>query len=184
MKKNKDFLLRFVFVIVIGICFVAASIIFTFSYFASDLEGPSEPPKMEITTAVLQLAFSDNSSTINASGILPGSEFQKTVVVTNDSSILVDFNFVWLSMLNDFSNNELVISATCVNDDGICDPVPEVAVPVTGGNMLIKESLEIEAYTTNTYTFTLRFIDTLTNQDYNQEMQMSGRIGISSSLEY
>ena len=84
----------------------------TYAYFSAISSGDTGSSVI-IQTGTLQLLYEDTEY-INASGLMPGDSISKTVVVTNQGDVSVDYDLIWYNLTNTFTTtSDLVMSITC-----------------------------------------------------------------------
>ena len=155
----------------------------TYAYFGSSVIGNEEASSAKVKTTKKQLTYTDVLM-ISDSNTLPGWSQTKTFTVTNTGRKTASYNIIWRDITNSLTNDELVISATCSASSGSCSGISETPVYYTTREQSIKrikKNISIEPGITHTYTVTIEFIDTDSNQDYNQRKSFRGFLNIEDS---
>ena len=183
MENNEITKTNKVKVIVITLLIFIVSIAgISYAYFTIQITGNDTASSMRLRTANLRLIYTD-TLLLGGDKISPGWSQTKTVTVENDGNQTVTYGIIWRELLNQITNNELVISATCTSNiqGNTCEGF-EKAVPTKiteASNVLIKPGIEIEVGETHTYTVTVEFIETGSNQNYNQNKEFYGTLNIA-----
>ena len=183
MENNEITKTNKVKVIVITLLIFIVSIAgISYAYFTIQVIGNDTASSMRLTTANLRLIYTD-TLLLGGDKISPGWSQTKTVTVENDGNQTVTYGIIWRELLNQITNNELVISATCTSNiqGNTCEGF-EKAVPTKtseASNVLIKAGIDIEVGETHTYTITVEFIETGSNQNYNQNKEFYGTLNIA-----
>ena len=173
MKDNK---------ILIGTALVLLLLLTTglsYAYFSTAVKGNDNAKDMVVEAGTLKLTYTDGPA-INSQNIKPGWTTTKTVSVKNNGTLDTNYNIIWQSLVNGITNDELFLSATCQRlnasgtVEGTCDSIPQVPI----SDMTIAKKINIESGITHKYTFTMLFIDTLREQNYNQGKEFNGVLGI------
>ncbi len=170
-----------IIVLTLLIFFIAISGI-TYAYFSIQIRGNEEASSMRLTTANLSLVYND-VQIVSGSNATPGWTQTKTLTVYNDGNQTVYYNIIWRDLYNEIINDELVISAICASfPSGSCNNIPETVIPIAtplAHNVNVRRGIEISPGVTHTYTLTVEFIETGSNQNYNQNKVFYGTLNIS-----
>ena len=154
----------------------------TYAYFSIQVTGNEETSSLKVSTAVLRLIYTD---TLRMEGrdIYPGWSQTKTITVENTGTVTVMYNLIWRELLNEITNNELFISATCASNiqgntcSGINNQVIST-ITTEAENVQLKNGISIEPNEKHTYTVTVTFPELSTNQNYNQGKRFYGTLNI------
>ena len=152
---------------------------FSYAYFSASVKGNDNAKDMVVEAGTLKLTYTDGPA-INARNIKPGWTTTKTVSVKNNGTLDAYYNVIWQSLVNEITNDELVISATCqrLNTsgtvEGTCESISQTPIKDT----TISSNILIENGVTHKYTFTILFKEKNANQNYNQGKKFSGVLGI------
>ena len=163
----------------IGIVFLfLASVGFSYAYFTASIANKDVKDQV-VTTGTLELTYTDGAE-IKMLNIKPGQTITKKVTVKNTGTLDTAYNFVWQELNNTILNNEMIMSVTCKRLNGnteeeTCEGVDEA--PIKSNN--IKKKVSIEPGITHEYNVTITFIESDTNQNYNQGKSFSGVLGIN-----
>ena len=159
----------------------------TYAYFSIQIVGNEEASSIRVTTANLKLIY---TYTLVMSGekIYPGWSETKTITVENAGNQDVYYNIIWRELLNEITNDELVISATCTSSvqGNTCSNINETVIPTKttlANNVSIKKNIRIEVGETHTYTVTVTFKETGSVQNYNQNKEFYGTLNIEEGIE-
>ena len=151
----------------------------SYAYFSASVSGNDNAKDVVVNAGTLSLVYADGPE-IKVENIRPGKTITKEVTVKNTGTLDTNYNIIWQSLINEITNNELVLSATCQRlnangtEDGTCKPITELSVKAK----TISKNISIEAGFTHKYTFTFLFKETNSSQDYNQGKKFSGVLGI------
>lgn len=184
MKKNKLTRSIKIRIIVLSILLFLLTIIgITYAYFTIQVTGNEEASSIRVSTARLSLIYTD-TLLLGGDRIKPQWTQSKTISVKNNGTVPVYYNIIWRDLLNEITDDELVISGTCsTNASGrTCDNISETIIPVSTTethNISIKNNIEIAVGETHTYTVTVVFKETGSNQNYNQNKEFYGTINIA-----
>ena len=175
-----------------GIIFVvltlAVSAGLTYSFFTASVGGNEQARETVVETALLRLRYTDGPE-IEALQVLPGWSKSKTFTVENIGTEEVSYTIWWKELYNTFMGDELVMSLGCkrINgegtEEGTCAGLGETVIG-TNASYPIKSSIKIEENITHEYTFTIKFKETGSNQNYNQGSIFSGIIQINEYDEF
>ena len=187
MKKNKLTRSIKIRIIVLSILLFLLTITgITYAYFTIQVTGNEEASSIRVSTARLSLIYTD-TLLLGGDRIKPEWTQSKTISVENNGTVPVYYNIIWRDLLNEITDDELVISGTCsTNASGrTCDNISETIIPVSTTethNIAIKNNIEIAVGETHTYTVTVTFKETGSNQNYNQNKEFYGTLNISEGL--
>ncbi len=151
----------------------------SYAYFSTSVKGNDNAKDMVVEAGTLKLTYTDGSE-IKVENIRPGKTITKEVSVKNTGTLDTNYNIVWQSLVNEITNDELVLSATCerVNSagttEGTCNAISQSPI----SNTTIEKKISIKSGITHKYTFTILFKDTNADQNYNQGKKFSGVLGI------
>ena len=175
MKDKKMYIL-----LVISILFAVVGV--SLAFFSLSIIGNDKAKNTKITTGDLELVFTDDNE-VSLDGAFPGDSIIKTISVKNTGTKEVSYNIVWQELLNEITNNELVIDGTCKNlnssntEDGECSAISKKAVKE--GN--ITSNIPIKPGYTQEYEVKITFIDTGRLQNYNKNKSFKGKLGLTES---
>ncbi len=172
--------------------FVLAIVILTFSilgvtyaYFGWQIEGNEEASSLTLLSRDLQLEYNDVQISMG-SNEYPGWSDTKTIVVRNTGSETALYNFIWRELYNTIQKGDLVIRATCSSNKGGCANLPEKKVRYTTDvvqNSYIHGPFSIASGETQTYTLTIEYKETGSDQRYNNGASFHGTINIGEGAE-
>ena len=164
----------------IGIAFLfLATIGFTYAWFSSAIIQ-NDVKNQVVTTGTLSLRYVDGPE-IKMENIRPGQTITKTVYVANTGTLDVSYNLVWQELVNEISNDEMVLESICTRMngetevvDGSCDGIESSPI----GDNIIKKNVSIEPNIVHKYDITITFKEINAAQNYNQNKKFNGVIGI------
>ena len=156
----------------------------SYAYFSTNVSGNDNAKDVLVTAGTLSLTYTDGPE-IKVENIRPGKTITKEVSVKNTGTLDTNYIIIWQLLVNEITNDELVISATCQRlnasgtVEGTCNSI--LQAPISGTT--IERKISIESGITHKYTFTILFKETNTNQNYNQGKKFSGVLGIEESKD-
>ena len=152
---------------------------FSYAYFSIKVSGNDNAKDVIVNAGTLSLVYTDGPE-IKVENIRPGKTITKEVTVKNTGTLDTNYNIVWQSLINEITNDELVLSATCQRlnasgaVDGTCNAISQTPI----SDMTIAKKISIESGITHKYTFTITFKEISADQNYNQGKKFSGVLGI------
>ena len=181
MENNEITKTNKIKVIVITLLIFIVSIAgISYAYFTIQITGNDTASSMRLSTANMSLIYNDVQI---ASGeyVTPGWSETKTLTVTNNGNVTSDYIIKFRELTNTIIYGELVLLATCSSSSGTCDNLPERAVHSASTeitNAYMYGPISIDPGVTHTYTLTIEFIETGSNQNYNQNKYFNGTLNI------
>ena len=164
-----------------GIIFVvltlAVSAGLTYSFFTASVGGNEQARETVVDLAELRLKFTDTQN-IQMIDALPGQAVTKTFSVENKGDVEIEYTIDIANLTNTFVNNELVYSLTSTNGGATAT---RKAIPTSEGTL---ETATIAPGVTQTYTMTVLFKETGSNQNSNMGAIFGGVLQISSNGQY
>ena len=167
----------------VGLAFLLLmTISLSYAYFSTNVSGNDNAKDVVVNAGTLSLVYTDGPE-IKVENIRPGKTITKEVTVKNTGTLDTNYNIVWQSLINEITNDELVLSATCqrLNASGVvegtCNAIPQAPI----SDMTIAKKISIESGITHKYTFTILFKETNADQNYNQGKKFNGVLGIEES---
>ena len=167
----------------VGLAFLLLmTISLSYAYFSASVSGNDNAKDVVVNAGTLSLVYTDGPE-IKVENIRPGKTITKEVTVKNTGTLDTNYNIVWQSLINEITNDELVLSATCQRlnasgtVDGTCNSIPQAPINDT----TIAKKISIESGITHKYTFTILFKETNADQNYNQGKEFNGVLGIEES---
>ena len=164
----------------VGIVFLLIiTISFSYAYFSIKVSGNDNAKDVVVNAGTLSLVYTDGPE-IKVENIRPGKTITKEVTVKNTGTLDTNYNIIWQSLVNEITNDELVLSATCqrLNSagtvEGTCESISQAPIKDT----TIAKKISIESGITYKYTFTILFKEINANQNYNQGKKFGGVLGI------
>jgi len=164
----------------VGLAFLLLmTISLSYAYFSTSVKGNDNAKDVVVNAGTLSLVYTDGPE-IKVENIRPGKTITKEVTVKNTGTLDTNYNIIWQSLVNEITNDELVLSATCQRlnsvgtTEGTCGSISQAPISDT----TIARKISIESGITHKYTFTILFKETNANQNYNQGKKFSGVLGI------
>ena len=154
----------------------------SYAYFSTAVKGNDNAKDVVVNAGTLSLVYTDGPE-IKVENIRPGKTITKEVTVKNTGTLDTNYNIVWQSLINEITNDELVLSATCerLNASGVAEGTCNAISQAPISDMTIAKKISIESGFTHKYTFTILFKETNLDQNYNQGKKFSGVLGIDES---
>ena len=151
----------------------------SYAYFSTTVKGNDNAKDVVVEAGTLSLVYTDGPE-IKVENIRPGKTITKEVTVKNTGTLDTNYNIVWQSLINEITNDELVLSATCerLSASGVAEGTCNAISQATISDTTIGRKISIESGITHKYTFTILFKETNTDQNYNQGKEFNGVLGI------
>ena len=162
---------KIIFGITLAFIFLA-SVGFSYAYFSNAITNKDVKDQV-VETGTLQLTYTDGPE-INIQNMKPGNTINKTITVKNTGSLEAKYNIIWQKLINEITNDEMLIEGTCTSSNGTCESI--VSTPIS--SKTIKKGISIAPGVTHTYNLTITFKDTESSQNYNQGKKFSGVLGV------
>ncbi len=176
MKELKDKKLIFG----IGIAFLfLATIGLSYAYFTATLVNKDVKDQI-VTTGTLSLKYTDGPE-INAKNIKPGWTLSKTVTIENTGTLDAIYTIYWKELLNEITNDELVMNLECESSTDTCSIIDKENQPIDIEKSTISENIFISPGEIQTITLNFEFKELNKDQNYNQNKKFSGVINIKDS---
>ena len=152
----------------------------TFAYFSTTVSYVNNvaPQQTNVTSATLDVSYSDGAA-VAVTDILPGWSATKTISVTNNSSVPVQYNIDWTSVTNTFvaeTDLNFKYSAT-VTGTNAPSAITATAMPTSNGAFI--ENVYIPVGATHTYTITFAYDNKDYSQDVNQGKVFAGTFAVT-----
>ena len=164
----------------VGLAFLLLmTISLSYAYFSASVSGNDNAKDVVVNAGTLSLVYTDGPE-IKVENIRPGKTITKEVTVKNTGTLDTNYNIIWQSLVNEITNDELVLSATCqrLNSagtvEGTCESISQAPIKDT----TIAKKISIESGITHKYTFTILFKEINADQNYNQGKKFGGVLGI------
>ena len=176
MKELKDKKLIFG----IGIAFLfLATIGLSYAYFTATLVNKDVKDQI-VQTGTLSLKYTDGPE-INAKNIKPGWTISKTVTIENTGTLDAFYTIYWKDLLNEITNDELVMSLECDSSTDTCSSINFENTVITTEANPISENIFISPGEIQTITLNFEFKELSKDQNYNQNKKFNGVINIKDS---
>ena len=164
----------------VGLAFLLLmTISLSYAYFSTSVKGNDNAKDVVVNAGTLSLVYTDGPE-IKVENIRPGKTITKEVTVKNTGTLDTNYNIIWQSLINEITNDELVLSATCQRlnasgaVEGTCNAISQAPIK----DATISKKISIESGITHKYTFTILFKDIKADQNYNQGKKFGGVLGI------
>ena len=164
----------------VGLAFLLLmTISLSYAYFSTNVSGNDNAKDVVVNAGTLSLVYTDGPE-IKVENIRPGKTITKEVTVKNTGTLDTNYNIIWQSLINEITNDELVLSATCQRlnasgaVEGTCNAISQAPIK----DATISKKISIESGITHKYTFTILFKDIKADQNYNQGKKFGGVLGI------
>ena len=144
----------------------------TYSWFGAITEG--EGNRISIKSKELKLIYTD-PLVVNASAIEPGWTLTKTFTVENTTDEEKYYKIVWSDLINTFETDYLTIEMSSTNGGGEVLKSP-IAKSSEAKEVEIIDAVTIEGKSTQTYTVTFEYANTIADQTADMGKQFSGSI--------
>ena len=167
----------------------------TFAFFTVNITGNDSATSFIIKTATLGIVFT-SGNTITLDNLMPGDpriydsgddnyQAPKVFTVKNTSTVDMKYNIVWQGVINEFTTvislaDDLTYGVASSSDTGDNTP-PTVTAPTAmpaNGNSTMLSTITISPQETHTYTLTLEFLNTSSNQNIHQGKNFIGVVNI------
>ena len=172
---------KILFGVCLGIMFLI-SVSTSYGYFSSTIRNDSVKDQV-VTTGTLSLRYVDGAE-INMQNITPGATVTKTLYVANTGTLNATYNLVWQELVNEITNDEMLIEGICTRLDGISESVSGTCNNISStpiSSNVIKSAVSIEPNIIHKYDLTITFKEANASQNYNQSKKFSGVIGVKES---
>lgn len=185
-KKGNTVLLTVIAVATLLVAVVGA----TFAYFTASVAGNDTASSVVVKTAQIGTITYTNGNEVKLDNAYPGATSEtKTFTVAADTSATANVNYSlnWTNVTNGFVNKEdLVYTLTGASSDAsnttttLVTKTNEVA---PSANTLIGSSV-LKPGETHTYSLTVKFKETGSDQNANQGKAFTGKIEVSTGDYY
>ena len=165
-------------ILVSSIIFLMSVIGATYAYFTINIVGNDTASSISMDTAGMEITF-NNGPQIVVENIFSGDSFTKTFTVQNTGTNTAYYDIKVTEVFNTFIKDELVYTLSGTNGGG---SVSQTIMPTNDG--LLKAKISIAPGVTQTFTLTIRFIETGSNQSYNETASFVGKLQIISPYKY
>ena len=174
--KNKHF---FILSIIGSLLLVSIAIASSYAYFVANVSGNKDTNNVVVTNGVMSLKYTDGDD-ITLANAVPGSSVSKTFTVKNTGNVSTNYTIYFSELSNKFVDKTDLVYTLTSSDGG--KNVAQTQVPSTNEAMV--SNYAIDAGKTHTYTLTITFLNKDENQDDNQGVSFTTKIGINESVEY
>lgn len=170
-----------VFLTIIAVATLLVAVIgATFAYFSVQITGNDTATSTIIKTANIKITYTAGDSIVGEN-IEPGWTDSLTFTVANEGDRELEYYIKWVDVTNNFSQdadkvNELIYTVSC--QSGLTCGKTQAATPAPTADGYIGSSVTIPAKTTHSYVIDMEFVETSSEQNYNQGKSFSGAINI------
>lgn len=184
-KKENTVLLTVIAVATLLVAVVGA----TFAYFTASVAGNDTASSVVVKTAQIGTITYTNGNEVKLDNAYPGATSEtKTFTVAADTSATANVNYSlnWTNVTNGFVNKEdLVYTLTGTNSDtaNTTTLVTKTNEVAPSANTLIGSSV-LKPGETHTYSLTVNFKETGSDQNANQGKSFTGKIEVSTGDYY
>ena len=167
----------------------------TYAYFLTKIKGNDNDKSVSINTADLKLEYSDiNDILVSEENVEPGNSWTKTFAVTNNGNKTVtNYGVALENIENGLERKEdLVYTLTCTQytkatykvenkvasgtTSGTCNGVSSETTYPSVGTILVENSIDTDKV--QTYTLTITYKETNTDQSVDMNKRFSGKVNI------
>lgn len=147
----------------------------TYAYFTADISGNPDYDNIIESTGTLEIEYLEGQ-TIDADLVRPGWTGTKTFTVKNIGTLPVNYDVIFVDIVNTIINDEIILRGTCTSNIDQCSPIEEMVIETE--DFTLKHNITIEPNEEHAYEIDIEFIETGENQDYNIKTTLSGKITI------
>ena len=119
---------KMVYMTMICVMLFITTISFAYAFFSISLNGDGK--ENVVTAGSLSIEYVDGQEII-LDDAYPGDNITKTVTVTNTGTFDTSYDIIYKDLINEFLNDELVISYTCISYKDYVDSenkgIPQIA---------------------------------------------------------
>ncbi len=167
---------------ILSIAILAASMLMlatvSYAYFTANIEGNDKAKVTTVTAGEMKLQYKGTNS-ISLANILPGETRKITFTVENIGTVPAQYNVDLINVTNTFAHpEELQYSLKRDNEE----VKSESQLPNT--NITIQTGISIEKSKTHKYELTIHYIETNSEQNYNQNKNFNCSIQINGFSPY
>ena len=177
MEKRTKILVGLVGIFVVALILLGL----TYAYFLTQVTGNSNNKSVSVTTADIRLTYNDGNGIIELNKVKPNVTdtpyVTKTFSVYNGGNVSVEYGVFLENVTNTFTTKNdlpLVIECSTSQVGNTCDGYDDIML--SSNDMLLTN--EIEAGETQTYTLTLDYVDSGTDQSTDMNKTVEAKIQI------
>ena len=164
---------------VISISFLALALFMllavSYAYFTATVTGNDEAKKTTLTTGTMSLKLTGPTEVTTKENMIPGESVSIEFKVENTGTVATYYNLDMIEVTNTFNpKSDLVYS---VKSDKGANKENTIA-PSDKGTLI--PNIRIEKGETHSYTLTITFLETHSNQNSNQGKTFTGRVQINN----
>ncbi|MBQ9853903.1 MAG: hypothetical protein IJO57_02590 [Bacilli bacterium] len=165
-------------IVLVSILLVLVTLIgITVAFFTASVGGNEKARETVVETANLALVFRDTEN-ISMYNALPGQSITKTFTVENVGDVTLDYDITVIDVKNTFVGGDLVYTLTSTNGGATAERVP---LPLDSDKLV---TATIDPGVTQTYTITILFLETGSDQNANQGAIFNGKLQINAQNMY
>jgi len=174
-----------VFLTIIAVATLLVAVVgATFAYFSVGVSGTGTTASSQVVfkTANVGITYDTGTELVlgaDSAGVVPGANGTLTFTVVNTGEVEMTYAINWESIVNTFSTShpeELIYSLTSTGTGAAT--VANTNMPLNGTTPTIASNIAIAAGATHSYTLRAEFVETSSEQNYNQGKMFSGKIGV------
>mgnify|MGYP004468327747 CR=1 FL=1 len=167
--------------VVVSLLVVVLSV--TLAYFTAQIIGKGKD--VSVTSADLQIIFTDTDGSISGTNIEPGWSTSKTFTITNKSNETYKYNIVIQDLINTFvTEGYLGYKITSNNGGYNMEDYKDVPKSETAKDTVLAYSASIDVGVTQTYTIEYIYAnDENVNQNVDQNKVLSGKLFITAGTD-
>jgi len=177
-----------IIVSITGIFIVLLALVgLTYAYFLTRITGNENDKSIEVTTANLSVTYNDDmdgdgepDALMVFEKIQPSNTetYRKTFKVENTGNATATYSVILDNMVNDFDRNQDL--QYTLTREGTTGNVAEGNL-VVGTKQILIPKVEIENEGVHTYTLTIKYIETGTDQSIDMNKELSFRVNIDEA---
>src|SRR5574344_1543780 len=181
LKNNK-----LLFGVILAFVFIA-SVSFTYAYFSAGITGNDTATDQIVTAGTLSISFTDGPQLVGSEWY-PNDSISKTFEIENTGTLGVYYTINWAELLNNFENGELVVSIRYFNSasnrsNNINPTLVVTSQPIGLVAGIITSPIYVAPGTTQYYYLEVLFIETSSQQNYNQNKTFTGTLSVTEAVE-
>lgn len=171
-KSNREA----IFLSIVGIATLLVAVIGgTFAWFSATVTGNTGASSVIVNTANIGITYT-NGQEINLANAIPNATQTKSFTVKNTSAVSTKYKLKWVNVTNGFAvKSDLVYSISGTGTGA--GQVSETVCPSAAADI---QTVTIGAGITHTYSMTVTFKETGSNQNSNQGKKFTGKIEVEA----
>ena len=150
----------------------------SYAYFTANVEGNDKAKVTTVTAGEMKLEYKGDAN-VNLANILPGETRTITFTVTNIGTVTAQYNVDLIDVTNTFEHQE-ELQFSLKRDSK--EVKGESQLP--NNDITLQEGISIGVEETHNYTLTIHYIETNSEQNYNQNKNFNCSIQINGFSPY